>query len=112
MRARLILKLMGIMVMLVLTIVAAKACSSSSPASPINPTNLARNGIAAVCAEQEAAAGAADPAGDGQTPGTAVSPANLSQLGATNPGGVQALEHALGGNLSCPTTTTVAGSGS
>jgi hypothetical protein len=109
MRARLMMKLMGIVFLLVITIVSAHSCSNSSPKSDLNPTNLARNGIAGVCADQQAADEANGD--DGQTPATAVSQSQLSGLQQSNPGGVQALEQALGGNLSCPTTTVDAGGG-
>lgn len=109
MRARLMMKLMGIVVLLVLTVVGAHSCSNSSPKSDLNPTNLARNGIAGICANQQATNEASG--GDGQTSDTALSQSQLSQLQQSNPGGVQALEQALGGNLSCPTTTVDAGGG-
>lgn len=110
MRARLMMKLMGIVVMLVLTVVGAHSCSNSSPKSDLNPANLARNGIAGICANQEAANEASGQT-DGQTSDTAISQSQLAQLGQSNPGGMQALEQELGGNLSCPTTTVDAGGG-
>jgi hypothetical protein len=106
-RARLMLKVMGLIVLLVLTIAGAHACSGSSPNSPADPAALLRNGLAGVCAEQQAtseAAGEQNP-GDGQSPATFASSAEVSQLQASNPGGVQALERMTGGNLDCPTTT-------
>ncbi len=110
MRARLTMKLMGIIVMLVLTVMTARSCSGSSPSSPLNPTNLAQNGISGLCANEEAEADASgDPTSD--TPITVASASGLASAGASNPGGVQALEQALGGGtnasgaLTCPTTT-------
>lgn len=106
------MKLMGIIVMLVMTVVTARSCSGgSSGNSPLDPTNLARNGIAGVCADQQAVADDGDGSGGSTAGGTAVSPSQLSQLSASNPGGVQALSQALGGNFSCPTTTVDNGLG-
>jgi hypothetical protein len=110
MRARLTMKLMGIIVMLVLTVMTARSCSGSSASSPLDPTNLANNGIAGLCANQQAEEQASgDP--DSNTPNTIASASGLTQAGASDPGGVQALEKALGGGtnasgaLTCPTTT-------
>jgi hypothetical protein len=110
MRARLMMKLMGIIVMMILTVMTARSCSGSSKSSPLDPTNLAQNGIAGLCANQQAEA---DASGDPNptTPITVASAAGLAQAGASDPGGVQALEKALGGGtnasgaLTCPTTT-------
>jgi len=104
------MKLMGIIVMMVLTVMTARSCSGSSPSSPLDPTNLAQNGIAGICANEQAEADASgDPASD--TPVTVASASGLADADASNPGGVQALEKALGGGtngsgaLTCPTTT-------
>jgi hypothetical protein len=111
MRARLIMKLMGIMMMLVLTIITAKGCSGSgSASSPLDPTNLAHNGLAGLCANQQAADEASGDPTQSQTNQTILSPTEAAGLDQSNPGGVAALQQALGGNFSC-TTTTVAGGG-
>jgi hypothetical protein len=111
MRARLTMKLMGIVLMLVLTVLTAKACSGSG-ASPMNPLNIANSGVAGICANQHAVAASSDngasPDGPGSdsSPDTVISQSGLAQLGSSDPGGAAALEKTLGGNLSCPTTTT------
>ena len=109
------LKLMGIVVMLALTVVGARSCdgSSSSANSPLDPANLARNGIAGVCAEQAAVAADGSAAGSsgGSAGGSAISSGEMSALESSNPAGMRALSQALGGNFSCPTTTISAGSG-
>lgn len=110
MRARLMMKLITIIVMLVLTVLGAKACegSGSSSQSPLDPNNLARNGITAICAQEQATADANSYGSSDSTPVTAISQSQQAQLQVSNPGGMHALEQALGGNLSCPTTTTTA----
>ena len=104
------MKLITIIVMLVLTVLGAKAFegSGSSSQSPLDPNNLARNGITAICAQEQANAQADDFGSSDSSPVTAISQSQQSQLQASNPGGLQALRQALGGNLSCPTTTTTA----
>jgi hypothetical protein len=80
MRARLLMKLMGVVVMLVLTVMGARSCSGSdSSSSPLNPANLLHNGITGLCANQQATQ---DAMGD----------SNGSQ--------------SLSSMLPCPTTTT------
>jgi hypothetical protein len=97
MRARLMLKLVSVVVMLVVTVMGARSCSTGSGrSSPLDPANVARNGIAGLCANQQAAAAAA---GDGSQ-----SSLDLSQAG-DDPAGLKALTQALGGSASCPTTT-------
>jgi hypothetical protein len=107
MRARLMMKVVSLIIMLVITVITARSCSSGpSHSSPLDPTNVARNGIAGLCADQQAAASAA---GDGSSAQTL----DLSQAEASNPAGFNALSQALGGQVSCPTTTvSQAGGGS
>lgn len=101
------MKLMAIVVFLILSALGARACAgSSSPSSPLNPVNVARNGIAGVCANEQAVS---QDEGSDQTPATALSPSQLAQEQASDPAGLNALQQTLGGNLSCPTPTTVAG---
>ena len=110
MRARLIMKLMGIIVTLVLTVITARSCSGSSASSLLDPANLAKNGVVGLCANQQAVNEASGDA-DTNTPDTVASASGLTQAGASDPGWVQALENALGaktnasGALTCPTTT-------
>ena len=99
MRARLMMKLMGIVVMLVLTIVTAHSCSASPKSSPLNPDTLLQNGVSSLCANQQATS---DAGGGGDSSSLQV-PADDSNLAN--------MAHAAGvstGSLSCP-TTTVAG---
>lgn len=101
MRARLMLKLITVVVMLVLTVVGARSCSSSSPSSPLNPATLKNNGLSGLCANQ-----AAEAAASGDTsPQTLQIP--VAQDGLSN------LATAAGlapGALSCSTTTIAGGS--
>jgi hypothetical protein len=103
------MKLMGLVVMTIVTIFTARECDSNiSGASQLDPANIARTGVAGVCADQQAAAAAGSADGDTSgSPGTVASPSELNSAGV--PGGAQALLQALGGNLSCPTSTTAAG---
>jgi hypothetical protein len=66
---------------------------------------VARNGLAGLCANQQAtaAAGGANAADSG---GTVVSPEFEQQLQGSDPNGLRALRQAAGGSLLCPTTTT------
>jgi hypothetical protein len=105
-RARLILQLIALVVVLILTFMGARACSGvAKSSSPLTPLNVARNGFAGLCANAQAtaAAGGADPA---NTPASVVSPSELQQLQASDPGGLAAVQKAVGGSLACPTTTT------
>jgi hypothetical protein len=102
------MKLITISVFLVLTVMGARACSASSPSSPTNPDNVARNGIDAVCAQEQANAAAESGDSSAQSPSTAISGSQVAQLQGSNPGGMQALQQALGGSFTCPTTTTLA----
>jgi len=99
MRARLMMKLMGIVMMLVLTVLTARSCTTSPASSPDNPATLAHNTLSGLCANQNAEAQAS-----GDTSGqTLVIP--QSQAGLSN------LAQSVGmgpGSLSC-TTTTVGG---
>lgn len=101
MRARLMLKLIGILVMLVLTIIAAKSFSPSPKTSPLNPATLLHNGLSGLCANEQATAAAE---GD-QSPQTLQLPASQSSLaGAAQAAGLNP------GTFTCPTTPAPAGS--
>jgi hypothetical protein len=110
MRARLMMKLMGIIVLLILSVMGMRSCSNSSPSSPLNPTNVLQNGVAGVCAQQQAEAEAS---GQASAPNTVDSAAAIAQVEGGNPVGGKALAQVLGGtgNLSCPTTTLDGGAG-
>ena len=97
MRARLTIKLMGLVVMLVLTVVTARSCNRSPASSPLNPNTVLRNGVAGLCANQEATAAAGG--GDGAASTLAVPAADV---------GMAAAAGLSTGALSC-TSTTLAG---
>jgi len=106
MRASMTMTLVSAVVVIVLTVFGARACSGGGANGPLSPLNMARNGFSSLCANQQATAAAS---GD-QTPtqDTLLSPQQEQQLGASDPSGLQALQHAVGGSLLCPTTTTAA----
>jgi hypothetical protein len=99
------MSLISVAVMLILTVLGARACTASSATSPGSPLNVARNGLAGLCATQQATA-AAGGSDAGTSPDTVVSPSFEQQLQGSDPSGLQALQHAAGGTLACPTTTT------
>lgn len=85
------MKLVSLSVMVVLTVISARACGgSSSKASPLRPGNVLQNGIAGLCANQQATA---DAAGNGSSLQTLNIPAT-AQLPGLQPG-----------SITCPTTT-------
>lgn len=99
MRARLMMKMMGLVVMIVITVISAHSCSGQgSPASPLDPANLVKNGIGGLCADRQAVQSAAGDA-TGQ-PGLAV-PAGASSLARMAGLGASA--------FSCPTTAAGGG---
>ena len=101
MRARLMMKLMGIVVMLVLTVVGSRACSSSPPSSPVNPATVVHNGLSGLCANEQATADASGT----ESPQTLQIPAGQ--------GGLAAAAESAGlqpGTFSCSTTTLAGGS--
>jgi hypothetical protein len=100
MRARLMMKLFGVIVMLVLTIVGARSCSSSSASSPLNPATVEQNGLSGLCANEAATAAAA---GDTSAPTLQVNvPADLAN--AAKASGLTS------GTFSCSSTTVAGGS--
>ena len=105
MRARLMMKVMSLLVMLVLTVMGARSCSGSSASSPLNPATVISNGLGGLCANQQAAADAGGLTGDPSAQ-TLQIPADRSQL-------AQAATAAgfTGGSFACPTTTTTPPSG-
>lgn len=96
MRARLMMKLMGIVMMLVLTIVSAHSCGSSSSSSTLNPSTVLRNGVSGLCANQQATAAAA---GSDATPELQMPTGNSQLASMAKAAGLSP------GSLSCPTTT-------
>lgn len=115
MRARLTMKLMGIVVMLVLTVVSARSCSSGHSPSPLDPATLTRNGINGLCANQQAAAEAAGQDGSSSlsvpSDAAGLSGSGLSGSGLSGSGlsGLAAAAGMPSGSLACPTATTTPG---
>jgi hypothetical protein len=95
-RARLVLKVVTLLVILVCSVVGARACDSSGTGSVVNPSKVVGNGLAGVCANQQAVS---DASGGEASPGTLLSPADDSRLN-TALGLVG--QHAPA-QLSCPT---------
>jgi hypothetical protein len=95
-----------VIVLLVLSIIGAKSLTGSSASSPINPVNVGRNGIAGLCANQAAVAQAGGQP-EGSSPATLLSPGELAQLQASDPGGLSALSALTqsGSSDTCPTAT-------
>lgn len=101
MRARLMMKVMSLIIMLVLSVITARSCSSSPPSSTLNPSTVEQNGLSGLCANQTAVAQAT-----GQdTPQTLQIPAG--QAGLSDLAGTAGL---AGGTFACPTTTLPGGS--
>jgi hypothetical protein len=96
--------LISTIVVVVLTMFGARACTASSPTSPGSPLNVARNGLAGLCANQQATA-AADGGNAANSADTLVSPGVEQQLQESDPSGLQSLRRAAGGTLICQTTT-------
>lgn len=105
-RASLTMTLISVVVVMILTVLGARACTASSPSSPSSPLNVARNGLAGLCANQQATAQAGG--SDIDSGGTVVSPEFQQQLQGSDPNGLRALQQAAGGSLACPTTTVPA----
>ncbi len=108
------MKLMSLLTMTVLIVIGARSFHSSSPSSPFNPGNVARHGIAAICADEQAAADAAGspttvglgadlaaPVGSGSGIG-----GSGSGIAGSGVGALGTLQGVAGGSLTCQTTTT------
>ena len=103
MRARLMMKLISVIVMLILSVITARSCSASPPGSTLNPSTVEQNGLSGLCANQSAVA---DASGD-DTQQTLQIPAGDQNL--TGLAGGSGLPGLTGGSFNCPTTTTVPG---
>ena len=101
MRARLVLKLMSLLVLLVLTVMGARSCNSSGSASDLNPSKVVGNGLAGLCANQSAVDSADGQPDSGTDSGTVLSPSAQSQLNSA----LGAVGQRGGSSLSCTTTT-------
>lgn len=100
MRARLLLKVVTLLVVLVCTVVGARSCNSSGSGSVLNPRNVVGNGLSGVCANQQAV-----DSSSGVTSGTVIPPSAEGQLNSA----LGVLGQKAPGPLSCPTTTTGGG---
>lgn len=107
MRASLIMTALSAFVVIVLMVLGARACTGGN-AGPLSPLEVSRNGFHGLCANQQATAAAAGDTGSTGADGTLLSPDQEQQLHASDPSGLQALQHAVGGPLLCPTTTKAA----
>lgn len=101
MRARLMLKVVTLLVLLVCTVFGARSCNASGSGSVLNPRNVLGNGLSGVCANQQAV----DSSSGDVTSGTAVPPSAAGQLNSA----LGLLGQKAPGPLSCPTTTTGGG---
>ncbi|HEX6394905.1 MAG TPA: hypothetical protein VFZ97_15835 [Acidimicrobiales bacterium] len=97
MRARLMLKVVTVLVLLICTVIGARSCNSSSPGSNLNPSKVVGNGIAGVCANQAAV----DSSGGQADSSEVVSPSAQNQLDSA-----LGLVGAKAPSLSCSTTTS------
>jgi hypothetical protein len=93
------LKVVTLMVLLVCTVLGARSCNSSSSGSDLNPSKVVGNGLAGLCANQNAV----DSAGDQPTAGTVLSPSAEGQLNSAL--GLVG-QRGTAGALSCPAPTT------
>jgi hypothetical protein len=106
-RARLLMKLMSLGIMTVLIVIGARSFHSASPSSPLNPGNVARRGIAGICADDQAAADAAgSPTTEALDSGLGQASGELSGGLGSSPAALGVLRNLAGGSLTCPTTTT------
>jgi hypothetical protein len=106
-RARLVLKVVTLLVLVVCTAIGARSCGSSGSRSDLNPSNVVGNGLAGVCANQQAVDASGGDGYGGSTLGqSALSQSALSQSAEAE------LNSALGmlgqkpRELSCPPPTT------
>jgi hypothetical protein len=94
------LKVVTLLVVLICTVIGARSCNSSSPGSDLNPSRVVGNGLAGVCANQEAV----DSAGGDSEAGASLSPSAQSQLNSA-----LGLVGGKAPSLSCVTTTAPPG---
>jgi len=109
MRQRTIFGMIGTVVLLVLTVLTFRSLSPEPASSPASPPSIARNGLAQICAEQQAVDQADLASHDGSDqapPATDSLAAQFAQLQSSDPSGYAALIGANGGPPTCPTTTT------
>ncbi|HZT67610.1 MAG TPA: hypothetical protein VFA11_17615 [Acidimicrobiales bacterium] len=103
MKARGIGSLIGMVVLTIGMALGARSCTGEPASSPAQPSNLARNGVAGLCANQQAV--------DDNGGGGGSAQQLLAGVGSSAgvPGGSNALRQALGGAPSCATTTSTPG---
>ena len=95
------MKVVTLLVLLVCTVIGARSCNSSGSGSVLNPSNVVGNGLAGVCANQQAV----DSATGEAAPNTVVSPSAQSQLNAA----LGLVGQRSPAALACPTPTTTGG---
>lgn len=95
------LKVVTLLVLLVCTVIGARSCNSSGPGSVLNPSNVVGNGLAGVCANQQAV----DSAGGDSNSGAVIPQSSANQLNSA----LGILGQKAPAQLSCPTTTTGGG---
>jgi hypothetical protein len=94
--------LMSLVFVTVVSMLGFRACSSAGSNSPESPANMARVGVAGLCANQAAVATAdGSSAGAGDTPSTLLSPEMQARLSQENPAALSALTGGAG-NVTCP----------
>jgi hypothetical protein len=110
--ARLVLKVVTLLVLVVCTAIGARSCGSSGSRSDLNPSNVVGNGLAGVCANQQAVDASGGDGYVGSTLGqSALGQSALSQSALSQSAEAE-LNSALGmlgqkpRELSCPPPTT------
>jgi hypothetical protein len=99
-KARGVGTLMALLISGILGAMTLRSCQASSPSSTSNPMNVARNGVAGVCANRQAVADAGSP--DDAAPAVTLPPDLASRLGKADPG----VAAVVSGATKCTTSTT------
>jgi len=91
---------MALAISCVLGVMTMRSCQRAPATSPANPDNLARQGVAGVCANQEAVQAASG--ADGPTPPVTLPPGLADSLSKADPAVAAVVAQAT----TCPTETT------
>ena len=91
---------MALLVAGILGVMTMRSCNESPASSPSNPVNVARNGVAGVCANRQAVADAGAP--EEVVPQVTLPPDLATKLGKADPNAAALMQQAT----SCPTATT------
>src|SRR5689334_8882844 len=100
MRSRGVGSLVALAVSCVLSVMTMRSCQSTPATSPANPDNLARQGVAGLCANQQAVNAASG--SDDSVPPVTLPPGLADSLGKTDPAVAAVLAQAM----TCPPETT------